>query len=111
MRLLREAPERDTQDYLREKMRQAKWLLDGLERRGSTLQRCADAILMAQHPFFSGESGELAPLKLAELAETLDLHVSTVSRATQGKYLQCRQGTYPLRYFFSRAVGGPPGRR
>lgn len=106
VRLLREAPERETQDYLREKMRQAKWLLDGLERRGSTLQRCADAILAAQRAFFSGESGELEPLRLAELAEVLDLHVSTVSRATQGKYLQCRQGTYPLRYFFSRAVGG-----
>lgn len=106
VRLLRESPEQDTRDYLREKMWKAKWLLDSLERRGSTLQRCADAILMAQRPFFSGESGELAPLKLAELAETLDLHVSTVSRATQGKYLQCRQGTYPLRYFFSRAVGG-----
>ena len=105
-RLLRESPERETRDYLREKMRQAKWLLDGLERRGSTLQRCADTILEAQRPFFAGRSGELAPLGLTAMAETLGLHPSTVSRATHGKYLQCRQGTYPLRYFFSRAVGG-----
>lgn len=105
-RLLRESPERETREYLREKLRQAKWLLDGLERRGSTLQRCADAILEAQRPFFTGESGELRPLGLSALAESLELHPSTVSRATSGKFLQCRQGTYPLRFFLSRAVGG-----
>ena len=44
-------------------------------------------------------------MKLSSLAETLDLHPSTVSRAVRDKYLQCRQGIYPLRYFFSRAVG------
>ena len=105
-RLLRESQEQETREYLREKMRQAQWLLDGLARRGSTLQRCADAILEAQRPFFSGKTGELAPMKLAALAEALNLHPSTVSRATHDKYLQCRQGTYPLRYFFSREVSG-----
>ena len=44
-------------------------------------------------------------MSLVSLAEDLALHPSTVSRATQGKYLQCRQGTYPLCYFFSRAIG------
>ena len=48
-------------------------------------------------------------MKLSSLAETLDLHPSTVSRAVRDKYLQCRQGIYPLRYFFSRAVGAPGG--
>lgn len=44
-------------------------------------------------------------MNLSSLAEALELHPSTVSRAVRDKYLQCRQGTYPLRYFFSRAVG------
>ena len=48
---------------------------------------------------------------LSSLAETLGLHPSTVSRAIRGKYLQCRQGTYPLRYFFSRSVGGGSSRQ
>ena len=43
-------------------------------------------------------------MKLTSLAEQLGVHPSTVSRTARGKYLQCRQGTYPLRYFFSRAV-------
>lgn len=104
-RLLKESDEKETRAYLQQKMQQAKWLLSSLERRGSTLRRCADAILAAQRPFFAGETGLLSPMSLSSLAETLELHPSTISRATRGKYLQCRQGTYPLRYFFSRAVG------
>ena len=86
-------------------MQQAKWLLNSLERRGGTLRRCAEAILEAQRPFFSGQTTALAPMSLSTLADTLELHPSTISRAVRGKYLQCRQGTYPLRYFFSRAIG------
>ena len=104
-RLLKDSDEKETRDYLREKMQQAKWLLGSLDRRGSTLRRCAAAILDAQRPFFAGETGELAPMSLLSLSESLALHPSTISRATRDKYLQCRQGTYPLRYFFSRAVG------
>ena len=104
-RLLKESDEKDTKDYLQQKMQQAKWLLNSLERRGSTLRSCAEAILEAQRAFFSGETPELAPMSLSSLAEALSVHPSTISRATKGKFLQCRQGTYPLRYFFSRAIG------
>ena len=104
-RLLRESDEQETKEYLRQKMQQAKWLLNSLERRGSTLRRCAEAVLEAQLPFFTGESTALSPMNLSTLAETLELHPSTISRATRGKYLQCRQGIYPLRYFFSRSIG------
>ena len=95
----------ETRTYLKEKLRQTKWLLESLERRGGTLRRCAQAILDAQHSFFEGATTELTPMNLSSLAEALELHPSTVSRAVRDKYLQCRQGTYPLRYFFSRAVG------
>lgn len=103
-RLLKESDEKDTRDYLQQKMQQAKWLMNSLEHRGSTLQACAEAILEAQRPFFAGKTGELAPMTLSSLADALEVHPSTISRATRGKFLQCRQGTYPLRYFFSRAV-------
>lgn len=103
-RLLKESGEQDTKEYLQKKMQQAKWLLHSLERRGSTLRRCAEAVLEAQHSFFAGETTELAPVKLTGLAERLGIHPSTLSRAVRGKYLQCRQGTYPMRYFFSRPV-------
>ncbi len=106
VRLMKESDEKETRDYLRQKLQQAKWLLGSLERRGGTLRRCAEAILEAQRPFFAGDTAALAPMTLSSLAERLELHTSTVSRAVRGKYLQCRQGTYPLRYFFSLPVSG-----
>ena len=105
-RLLRESDDPAVREYLREKTRQAKWILDGLERRGNTLRRCAEALVARQYAFFAEESAALVPMKLASLAEELSLHPSTVSRAVRGKYLQCRRGTYPLRFFFSPAAGG-----
>lgn len=104
-KLLKESDEADTRAYLSEKLQQAKWLVQALERRGSTLQQCADAVLETQYDFFAGTSTDLAPMKLSSLAEQIGVHPSTVSRALRGKYLQCRQGTFSLRYFFSRAVG------
>ena len=95
----------EARTYLKEKLRQTRWLLDSLERRGGTLRRCAQAILDTQRAFFEGITTELAPMSLSFLADVLDLHPSTISRAVRDKYLQCRQGTYPLRYFFSRSVG------
>jgi len=111
VRLLKSTDEKETKDYLRQKLQQAKWLLDSLERRGGTLRRCAETALEAQRPFFTGETGELAPMTLSALAERLELHPSTVSRAVRGKYLQCRRGTYPLRFFFSRPVSGGVSRQ
>lgn len=86
----RSVEDQEARAYLKEKLRQAAWLLDSLERRGNTLQRCAQAILNAQQPFFLGQTTELAPMKLTSLAEALELHLSTVSRAVRDKYLQCR---------------------
>lgn len=105
VKLLKGADEAETKVYLSEKMQQAKWLLNALERRGSTLQQCANAVLDTQRSFFADQSNDLAPMKLSSLAEQIGVHPSTVSRALRGKYLQCRQGTFPLRYFFSHAVG------
>lgn len=86
--MAKESDDPEARTYLKEKLRQTKWLLDSLERRGSTLRRCAQAILDAQRSFFSGQTVELSPMKLSSLAETLDLHPSTVSRAVRDKYLQ-----------------------
>ena len=111
LRLLKESDDKETKDYLRQKLQQARWLLSSLERRRGTLRRCAEAALEAQLPFFSGQTRELAPMTLSALAGRLELHPSTLTRPIRGKYLQCRQGTYPLRYFFSLPVGGGVSRQ
>lgn len=99
--MLKESADAETKAYLRQKMQQAQALLKNLSRRGQTLRLCAEHILQWQKDFFAGKTPELQPLTAAELAQQLHLHPSTVSRALRGKYLQCRQGMYPLRYFCS----------
>lgn len=106
VRLLKESAEPGNREYLRQKLHQAQDILTGLQRRGVTLQNCADAVLQTQQSFFLGKEKQLQPMTLLSLAGKLQLHPSTISRATRGKYLQCSQGTFPLRYFFSHAVGG-----
>ncbi len=105
IRIMKEADDEETKQYLKQKIKQAKWLLSGLDQRGNTLRRCAETILEIQQDFFAERSKHLRPMSLSDLADRLSLHLSTISRAVSGKYLQCRQGTFPLRYFFSRAVG------
>ena len=83
VRLLKESDEPETRAYLQQKMQQAKWLLNSLERRGSTLRQCAEAILETQRAFFAGQTTELVPMTMVTLAERLHLHPSTVSRATR----------------------------
>lgn len=94
----------ELKDYLEKKLRQAKWLINCITQRNTTLIRCAEAILKTQFDFFSGKTKSLSPLSMLNLADQIGVHESTVSRAVSGKYLQCRFGVYPLRYFFSRKL-------
>ncbi len=103
-RLLRTTDDEEAKTYLRQKKQQAVWLIQSVERRGSTLRRCGELILERQRDFFSGSTKELSPMNGLDLSHALHLHSSTISRALQGKYLQCPQGIYPLRYFCSGAL-------
>ena len=85
-------------------MRQAKWVVRSIEQRRSTLLSCAQVIVRRQESFFR-PGGHLSPLRLADVAQELSIHESTVSRAIREKYLQCSRGVYPLSFFFSREGG------
>lgn len=104
--LLSQTEDPEVREYLQSKIRQAETLLFALSQRESTLERCAKAIVAHQQDFFRFGAQSLLPLRLTDIAQELDVHESTVSRAIREKYLQCAQGTYPLRYFFSRNVSG-----
>lgn len=103
--LLQNSEDKEVQDYLSEKMRQAENLLWAAEQRESTLMRCAQVIATRQSGFFRDGPEALLPLGMAEVAAELELHESTVSRAVREKYLQCPRGLYPLSYFFARPAG------
>ncbi len=103
--LLMNNQDEEVTNYLKTKLRQANWLIQGISQRQETLGRCTNLILQRQQDFFCGR-GEIKPLLLHDVAEALDIHESTVSRAMRDKYLQCSRGVFPLSHFFSRNVGG-----
>ena len=109
LELLESSGDTEVRQYLKEKLRQAQWMLACLEKRQSTLQRCADLILQTQSDFFQGATAHLTPMTMRAAAERMQVHESTVGRCVKDKYLQCRQGTFPLRYFFSGEVNGFSG--
>ena len=104
VKMLREGANAETEGYLSEKLKQAEWALQCISRRETTLQQVAECIVRRQEMFFKNQQGQLQPLRLTDVAEELDLHVSTVSRAVKEKYLQCDRGVFPLYAFFSKAM-------
>ncbi len=108
-RLLAESDDPQVQEYLTNKMRQADWVVKGIEQRRTTLLRCGQSIAAAQEEFLRRGPGHLKPMTMSDLAVELGVHPSTVSRTVRDKYLQCGYGVFPLSYFFSRALSGPEG--
>lgn len=103
--LLKESEQDEVREYLAEKVRQAKWTVQAIEQRRTTLTACTQCIVEMQKDFFRYGPGHLKPLSLANIAERVGVHESTVSRTIKGKYLQCSAGVYPLSFFFSRRLG------
>ena len=97
-----ESPE--LKEYLDGKIRQAEWIKQCISQRSKTLMDVSKAILERQEAFFTYGPSHLVPLKMMDVAQALDIHESTVSRAASKKYLQCSWGVYPMTYFFSREV-------
>ena len=117
--LLSQSGEQEVREYLTGKLRQAEGVLWAIGQRERTLLRCAQAITERQQDFFRLGPQALVPLRMADVAQELGVHESTVSRSIREKYLQCARGVYPMSYFFSRsatadqsgaAVGGTAAR-
>jgi RNA polymerase sigma-54 factor len=91
-------------EYLQGRLQEARWLMSSLELRNQTLLRVSQAIVDFQEGFL--EHGELAmkPLVLRDVADSIGVHESTVSRATTRKYMLTPRGLFELKYFFSSHV-------
>ncbi|MDY2959622.1 MAG: RNA polymerase factor sigma-54 [Hornefia sp.] len=90
--------------YLSDRFSSAKWLIKSIKQREDTIFNVARAIIGFQKDFFEKGEKHIKPLTLKQIAETLEIHESTVSRAINGKYIQCPMGVFELRYFFSGGV-------
>lgn len=102
---VRDAEARKARDFVRESVKEARWFIGTIERRNLTILKLARALVVFQRDFFTHGPAHLAPLRMKDIAEEIGMHEATVSRAANGKYLQCEWGVYELRYFFSNEIG------
>ena len=96
---------RDAKRFLAARLQEANWLVRALDQRARTILRVATAIVERQKGFFEHGIARLKPLVLRDIAEAIEVHESTVSRATANKYIATPRGTFELKFFFSTAVG------
>ena len=104
------APDKSARDFARESVKEAQWFLHTIERRNRTILKLARALVVFQRDFFVYGPARLAPLRMKDIAEEIGMHEATVSRAANGKYLQCEWGVFELRHFFSNQVGSGSSR-
>jgi RNA polymerase sigma-54 factor len=93
--------DKKTREFLNNNVRNAKWLIESIAQRKSTIQRVIQAVVDAQQEFFEQGFESLKPLPMILVAEQLGIHVATVSRAVSEKWIQTPRGIFPLRRFFS----------
>jgi RNA polymerase sigma-54 factor len=94
---------------LRQQLQEARWLIKNIQQRFETILRVAQAIVERQKNFFAHGEIAMRPLVLREIADTLGLHESTVSRVTTGKYMLTPFGTLEFKYFFGSHVSTDTG--
>lgn len=95
--------------YLRNCVQEAKWFIKSLQSRHDTLLRVATRIVEVQQDFFNYGEEAMKPLVLADIAEAVEMHESTISRVTNQKYMLTPRGVFELKYFFSSHVGTDGG--
>lgn len=108
--LLSRTEEEEARLYLRRQLSALSRLEQAIALRGQTLCAITNVIVETQSRFFLTGDPLLRPLSLEDIGRQVNLHVSTVSRAVQNKYLRCRWGVYPLRYFLARRTRRPSAR-
>ncbi len=90
-------------------LQEAKWLIKNVQQRFDTIARVSQAIVDRQRAFFDHGEVAMRPLTLREIADTVELHESTISRVTTQKYLACPRGIFELKYFFGSHVATDTG--
>ncbi|MCA9512072.1 MAG: RNA polymerase factor sigma-54 [Myxococcota bacterium] len=97
--------EKDTREYVHDKVRSAMWLIKSIHQRQRTIYKVMQSIIKYQREFFESGVQHLRPLNLRDVADDIGMHESTVSRVTTNKYVHTPQGIFELKYFFNSGVG------
>ncbi len=99
--LIKDAKQSDDMSYIRHHVQEAKWFIRSIESRNETLLKVATSIVQRQQGFFELGEEAMKPMVLADIADAIEMHESTVSRVTSQKYMHTPRGVFELKYFFS----------
>jgi RNA polymerase sigma-54 factor len=96
--------------FVKQKLDGAKWFIDAIKQRQNTLLHTMEAIMTYQKAYFlTGDEAQLKPMILKDIAEIVNMDISTVSRVANSKYVQTGYGIFPLKYFFSESLSTDSG--
>lgn len=95
--------------FIRNNLQEARWLIKSLESRNDTLLKVSRCIVEQQQAFFEQGEEHMRPMVLADIAQAVEMHESTISRVTTQKYLHSPRGIFELKYFFSSHVNTEGG--
>lgn len=101
LKMLEGNPDAATRDYIRKKVEAARWLIESVEQRYTTLRKVAQSIVDKQEEFLEHGPDAIQPLKMQQIADVVGVHVTTVSRAVDDKYIETPRGIFPLKRFFA----------
>ncbi len=96
-------------EYVRNQMRAGKFLISSIDQRQNTIERITRKIIERQTGFFEEGSSKLRPMTMSEVADSIEVHETTVSRAIANKFIKTPHGTFPLKYFFTPGYSGKGG--
>jgi len=108
-RLINGQATKEEKEFIKRKITAAQWLIESIEQRRSTLTRVAQAIINHQKDFFDNGPEYLKPLKMEQIADIVGVHVTTVSRAVDEKWIETHRGILPLRMFFIHGTTNQDG--
>ncbi len=102
--------QREAMMFVKQKLDSARWFIDAIRQRQNTLMITMQAIVDYQRDYFlSGDETKLKPMILKDIAERINMDISTVSRVSNSKYVQTAYGTFQLKYFFSESLTNDEG--
>ena len=101
---------REVKSYIQERVRAGAFLIKSIHQRQKTIYKIASEIVSVQEKFLDDGIAHLKPITMAQVADAVGVHETTVSRAVSGKYMQCPQGMFEMKYFFTTGLKTTDGR-
>ncbi|MCA9730546.1 MAG: RNA polymerase factor sigma-54 [Deferribacteres bacterium] len=95
---------RETKDFVRKRLESARWLINSIHQRRMTILKVVEKLIEKQYDFFDRGKEYIRPMILKDIADEINMDISTVSRVTNGKYVQTEYGVFELKYFFSEGI-------